>query len=220
MIPHRTLHLFVETNWLYGYAAPGDHKVRAAGELLDRVRRGDFTLHIPNVAFSEARHTIQAKCKPTNDLEIRHYIRSARAAGILTSDQAANAYLALDGYRQAISRELEQVPEVLKKLAGLPGVRPFALDDEMLEMANELALMQVALKPYDHAILAGILVSASRLWSRGERGISFVELDADLLPWDKAGKPKVNLRKLYDDAHVWVYKDFTLNDPPRPPDFE
>ena len=53
----------------------------------------------------------------------------------------------------------------------------------MLDLANELALQRVAQKPFDHAILAGILVSSSRLWNRGERGISFAELDSDLQPW-------------------------------------
>ena len=36
----------------------------------------------------------------------------------------------------------------------------FALDDEMLDLANELALEKVAQKPSDHAILAGILLPA------------------------------------------------------------
>jgi hypothetical protein len=56
----------------------------------------------------------------------------------------------------------------------------FALDDEMLDLANELTLEKVAQKPFDHAILAGILVYSFRLWNRGERGISFAELDSDL----------------------------------------
>ena len=94
------------------------------------------------------------------------------------------------------------------------------LDDEMLDLANELALEKVAQKPFDHAILAGVLVSASRLWNRGERGISFAELDSDLQPWGQKGGPKDDLRKLYDDGHVWVYGDFTLQFPPRRADFE
>ncbi len=86
----------------------------------------------------------------------------------------------------------------------------FALDDEMLDLANELALENVAQKPFDHAILAGTLVSSLRLWNKGERGIAFAELDSDLQPWGQKGGPKDDLRKLYDDAHIWVYGDFTL----------
>jgi len=96
----------------------------------------------------------------------------------------------------------------------------FALDDAMLDLANQLALTKVAQKPFDHAILAGILVSSSRLWNQGERGISFAELDSDLQPWGQKGAPKDDLRKLYDDAHVWVYGDFTLQFPQRNADFE
>jgi hypothetical protein len=96
----------------------------------------------------------------------------------------------------------------------------FALDDDMLDLANELALEKVAQKPFDHAILAGILVSSSRLGNRGERGISFAELDSDLQPWGTKGAPKDDLKKLYDSAHVWAYGDFTLQFPPRRANFE
>jgi len=39
-------HVFVETNWLHDYAAPAHHKVPDAVTLLERARRGEFTLHI------------------------------------------------------------------------------------------------------------------------------------------------------------------------------
>jgi hypothetical protein len=90
----------------------------------------------------------------------------------------------------------------------------------MLDLANQLALTNVAQKPFDHAILAGILVSSSRLWQQGERGISFAEIDGDLQPWGPRGAPKDDLRKLYDDAHVWVYSDFAPQFPKRPLGFE
>ncbi len=90
----------------------------------------------------------------------------------------------------------------------------------MLDLANELTSEKVAQQPFDHAILAGILVSSFWLWNQGERGISFAELDSDLQPWGLKGGPKDDLRKLYDSAHVWVYGDFTLEFPPRPADFD
>ena len=90
----------------------------------------------------------------------------------------------------------------------------------MLDLANQLSFTKVAQKPFDHAILAGILVSASRLWTQGGRGISFAEIDSDLQPWGARGAPKDDLRKLYDDAHIWVHGDFTLQFPPRHSDFE
>ena len=215
-----TRHLFVETNWLYSYAAPAHHKVPAAVTLLERARDGEFILHIPNASFSEARHAIQTKCQPTDAPGIHRYIRWAHKNGELNDEQAEDAHRLAERYIHDIVRDLSVVPAILKEVAGLPCVNTFALDDEMLELANELALTKAAQKPFDHAILAGILVFSSRLWNRGERGISFAELDSELQPWGTKGGPKSDLLRLYNGAHVWVYGDFTLQFPPRPPDFE
>jgi hypothetical protein len=213
-------HLFVETNWLHDYAAPAHHKLPAAVTLLERAQRGDFILHIPSVSFGEARQSIQTKCQPADGPGIHRYIRWAHKNGELNDQQTGEAHRLAERYVQDILKELSAVPSLLKVVAALPCVEMFALDDEMLDLANELALTKVAQKPFDHAIMAGILVSCSRLWKRGERGISFAELDSDLQPWGTKGAPKEDLRKLYDDAHVWVYGDFTLQFPPRRADFE
>jgi hypothetical protein len=213
-------HLFVETNWLHDYAAPAHHKVPAAVTLLDRAKRGDFILHIPNVSFAEARQSIQTKCQPADGPGIHRCIQWAHKNGELNDQRAQDAHRLAESYVQDIRKDLSTVPSILKKVAGLSCVKMFALDDEMLDLANELALEKVAQKPFDHAILAGILVSSSRLWNRGERGISFAELDSDLQPWGPKGAPRDDLRKLYDNAHVWVYGDFTLQFPPRRADFE
>lgn len=37
-------------------------------------------------------------------------------------------------------------------------------------------------------------------------------LDSDLQPWDKSRYPKPILRDLYDQARIWVYNDFLLED--------
>lgn len=213
-------HVFVETNWLHDYAAPAYHKVPEAVTLLERAQRGELILHIPNVSFAEARQSIQMKCQPVDGPGIHRYIRWAHSNGELNEEQAREAHELAERYIQSINRELSAVPSILKEVAGLPCVRVFAFDDEMLGWANQLALTKVAQKPFDHAILAGILVCSSRLWNQGERGISFAEIDSDLKPWGPKGAPKNDLRKLYDDAHVWVYGNFTLQFPPRPADFE
>ena len=213
-------HVFVETNWLHDYAAPAHHKVPEAVTLLERAQRGEFTLHIPNVSFAEARQSIQLKCQPADGPGIHRYIRWAHKNSELNDEQARAAHQLAERYVQDINKELSAVPSILSGVASLPCVKVFAFDDEMLDLANQLALTKVAQKPFDHAILAGILVSSARLWNHGERGISFAELDSDLQPWGPKGAPKDDLRKLYDDAHVWVYGDFTLQFPPRRTDFE
>lgn len=213
-------HVFVETNWLYSYAAPAHHKVPAAVTLLERAQRGEFTLHIPNVCIAEARGSIRAKCQPVEGAGIHRYIRWARENDELTDEAAEQAHGLAERYISDIRRQLDSVPAILTNVAGLPCVKMFSLDDEMLDLANQLALTEVAQKPFDHAILAGILVTSSRLWTQGKRGISFAEADSDLQPWGARGAYKNDLRKLYDDAHVWVYSDFTLRFPARPAGFE
>jgi hypothetical protein len=205
---------------LHDYAAPAHYKAPAAVTLLERAERADFILHIPNVSFAEARQSIQTKCQLADGPGIHRYIRWAHKNGALNEERAQEAHRLAESYIRDIREELSSVPSILKEVAGLSCVNMFALDDEMLNLANELALEKVAQKPFDHAILAGILVSSSRLWNRGEQGISFAELDSDLQPWGPKGAPKDDLRKLYDDAHVWVYGDFTLQFPSRRDYFE
>jgi len=50
--------------------------------------------------------------------------------------------------------------------------------------------------------------------------ISFCEADSDLQPWDKFGNYKPPLMDAYDQAHVWVFGDYTLAEPRRPDGFE
>jgi hypothetical protein len=213
-------HVFVETNWVHGYAAPAHHRVPDAVALLERAGKGEFTLQIPNASFMEGRQSILSKCQPTDTAGVHRYIRWAQNIGELNDGQATDAHQLAERYEQSIKKELKAVSITLQRIADLPSIRVFAFDDEMLDLANQLALTDTAKKPFDQAILAGVLVSSSRLWKKGERGISFAELDSDLQPWGQRGAPKDDLRKLYDDAHVWVYGDFTLQFPPRPSDFE
>ncbi len=214
-------HVFVESNWLFAYAAPAHHQVPAAAELLDRARSGEFTVHMPNICFGEARQAILTKCLPRNEANaIRRFLTWAQPAEHVTKADAAATRVVLDKYESSIKQDLENLDNTLRTLATLPCIEIFGLDDTMLNRATELALAGVAPKPFDHAILASVLVRASRLWDAGEREISFCEADADLQPWDKHGNAKPPLRDAFDQAHVWVYGDFTLTQPQRRQDFD
>jgi hypothetical protein len=48
-------HVFVETNWVFDYAAPGHHKVPEAVTLLERARTRQLQLHLPALCLTEAR---------------------------------------------------------------------------------------------------------------------------------------------------------------------
>ncbi len=214
-------HVFVETNWLFAYAAPAHHQVRAAAKLLERAQRGEFTLHFPNICLGEARQAIRTKCQPRTEANgIRRFLSWATPAGSITPEHANITRTVLEKYESSIQEDLNKLDDNLRILADLPCIDIFGLDDTMLDRATALALAGIAPKPFDHAILAGILVTAQRLWESGERGLSFCEADADLQPWGRYGDAKPELRAAYDQAHIWVYGDFTLAQPTRRPDFE
>ena len=214
-------HVLVESNWLFAFAAPAHHQVPDAAELLNRARHGDFTIHLPNVCIGEARQAILTKCQPRKEANaIRRFLSWSEPAGDVTKADAAATRAILDSYENSVKRDLDDLDTTLRRLAELPYLKIFGLDDEMLGLATKLALDGVAAKPFDHAILASILVRSSKLWDAGEREISFCEADADLQPWDRYGNAKPPLTAAYHKAHVWVYGDFTLTQPPRRKDFE
>src|SRR5712692_4703133 len=98
--------VFVESNWLFAYAAPAHHQVPAAAELLDRARRGDFTLHIPNICFGEARQAILTKCQPRNEANaIRRFLTWARPADHVTEADATATRVVLDKYESSIKHD-------------------------------------------------------------------------------------------------------------------
>lgn len=214
-------HVLVESNWLFDYAAPAHHQSPAAVRLLERALQGEFTLHVPNCCLGEGRNAIHLKCQPRNEANaIRRFLAHPESGGQIAREDATVVRDVLNQYERSIQRDLHSLTNKLKLLAELPCVHIFALDDAMLARATELALAGITLQPYDQAVLAGVLVSAERLWNSGERLLAFCETDAHLQPWDKEGRSKTPLKDAYDKAHVWVYEDFTLKTPSRRPDFE
>jgi hypothetical protein len=176
---------------------------------------------MPNIRLGEARKAILAKCQPRNEANaIRRFLKWAEPGGDISEDDAAIARTILDRYEKSIKRYLDSLDDRLKTLAKLSSIEIFALDDVMLDRSTELMLAGIELMPFDQAILAAVLVRAARLWNAGERGISFCEADSDLQPWDRYGQAKPPLKDAYDQAHVWVYRDFTLTEPQRQPGFE
>ena len=87
----------------------------------------------------------------------------------------------------------------------------------MLERALSLGLERLDLKPFDNAALAAILVRGAEIKKTDATAeLSFCESDSDLQPWDSNGNIKPALAKLYEDAHIWVYEDFSMTSPARP----
>ena len=90
----------------------------------------------------------------------------------------------------------------------------------MLEMSITLHFKEIELSEFDRAVLAAVLIKGRNLRDSGEADVNFCDLDSDLWPWEKgSGRPRAELKKLYDDVGVWVYSDFTLTIPGRPGGF-
>jgi hypothetical protein len=210
-------HVFVETNWVVAYAAPAHLRLPTALTLAKRAEAGEIRLYLPSVCLAEARYPIRTKFHPRLPADsVRKYLAWATTAGALNGPDGETVRRVLDQYEAAVLAELDDLDERLGSLRNHPGIEVFSLHDEMLLRAVELSTQNLDLKPFDQAILAGVLVRAEALYYQGADDVSFCELDGDLQPWDKNGRSKQPLTGLYDSAGVWVYGDFEMENPPRP----
>jgi hypothetical protein len=214
-------HVFVETNWGFDYAGPAYLQKPAAVSLMEKAVAGEIYLHLPAICLTEARRAIQSKPPPrTSANSVRQYLAWARTQGKLSTQDDETVRRVLDQYESQFASELKQLAERLARLREQPGFDLFPLGNSMLARAVDLSLENLDLEPFDQAILAAVLVRADELRSSGADTLSFCELDSHLQPWGgKQGEPKQPLTDLYDAAHVWVYGDFSMENPPRPSDF-
>lgn len=171
--------------------------------------------------MSEARSVIRRKFQPRTQADnLRNYLRWAKQETIVTEEKSEIVRQVLDTYENVLQRELDCLEESLATLGKEPGVDVFPLTDRMLERSVQLGTERLELEPFDNSILAAVLTRADELKSTDKNAeIFFCELDSHLQPWDKFGNRKLPLAQLYDDAHVWVYGDFSMESPDRPEDW-
>lgn len=210
-------HVFVETNWVFAYAAPAHHKRLDAVDLLKRAAHGEILIHLPAPCLTEARPAILRKCQPRNEADaIRQFLLRARGENKISTEHERATREVLDHFEQQIRRELAQLDQVLRRIRTEPGIDVFPLNERMFERTVSLAEMDIPLKPFDQAILGAILGRSDELRVDHDNELCFCVTDADLQTWDKRGNAKQPLTQVYDDAHIWVYGDFGLNNPERP----
>jgi hypothetical protein len=208
-------HVFVETNWVVDYCAPAHQRVLAAIKLLEAARSGTISLHLPAPCLTEARSAIRIKFQPKEANRLREFLKWAKSNGHLEAKVVEDTRQVLDQFEQLVKQDLDNLEARLEGLKNESGFQIFPLSGEMLERSI-LLTTEVDLKPFDNSILAGVLVRAHELLREGETDLAFCELDGDLQPWDKNGNTKPALTRLYDDARVWVYGDFTMTTPEPP----
>jgi hypothetical protein len=209
-------HVFVETNWVVDYCAPAHQRALSAVMLLEAANSGNIHLHLPAPCLAEARSVIRIKFQPREANRLREYLKWAKASGHVETTVVDATRQVLDQFEAIVKRDLDNLEGRLHGLKTERGLHIFPLSNEMLERSISLTMEKLELKPFDNSILAAILVRAEELVKEGGTDLAFCELDGDLQPWDKHGKTKPVLTRLYDDARIWVYGDFTMTTPERP----
>ena len=184
--------------------------------VLRRVLSPKRPLYLPAPCISEARSVIRRKHQPREADELRKYLKWAIANGHIDAQTEENTRRVLDRFENLVKNDLDVLEDTLLELRKHPGLEVFGCTDAMLECQVSLATEKLDLKPFDLAILSAVLTRAEELKKAGETDVVFCDLDSDLQPWDKYGVIKPVLKQLYDDAHIWVYGDFTLTTPEPP----
>lgn len=208
-------HVFVETNWVVDYCAPAHQRALPAIRLLEAAKSETIRLHLPAPCLTEARSAIRIKFQPKEANRLREFLKWAKANGHLAAGVVKNTRLVLEKFEQLVNQDLDNLEARLEGLRAEKGIHVFPLSAEMLERSISLTT-EVDLKPFDNSILAAVLVRAHELLNQGDDDLAFCELDGDLQPWDKNGNTKPVLTRLYDDARLWVYGDFTMTTPEPP----
>ena len=212
-------HVFVETNWLVTLAAPARHPPPASVDLLESAGRGGIRIYIPGCCISEAKKTIRQKFQPKEADRLRGFIEWAVEKTHLDDETAKSARVMLSSFEGHVRSELSNLNEKLLDITKAAGVEVLPLDGPVLDTSLALYFKEIELGEFDRAVLAAVLTKGRSLRDSGEGDVSFCTLDSDLRPLDRTGRPRAELKKLYDDAGVWVYSDFTLKSPERPDGF-
>lgn len=209
-------HVFVETNWVVDYCAPAHQRALAAIRLLEAANSGTIQLYLPAPCLAEARSVIRIKFQPREANRLREYLKWAKANGHVDVVAEEATRRVLDQFESLVKWDLDNLETRIEGLKTERGLHIFPLNTDMLEQSISLTTEKLELKPYDNSVLAAILVRAHELLKDGEADLAFCELDGDLQPWDKNGNTKPVLTRLYDNARVWVYGDFTMTTPETP----
>ncbi|MGO9837351.1 MAG: hypothetical protein ACLP1X_24415 [Polyangiaceae bacterium] len=202
-------HVFVETNWVFEFCAPAHRSTPEAQELASRAARGDLVLHVPAVSLREGANAIQQKCQPKANKELQEFRRWAEANGKFGATTAGEAKTFLDAYVNSVNADMGTLEDRVDAIKARAGVAVFALDQRMLDRAIALRREVATLKPFDEAILAAILIKAGDVRAAATE-LFFCDLDGDLVPIDRKGKPRKELVALYDAAGITVRQDFLV----------
>ena len=213
-------HVFVETNWVVDFAAPEHRQAPGARSLFDRARRRELMLHLPNLCLGEARRVLLTKFQPRGEADaIRHYVRWAAGVGSLSDGDRSVVIRVVEEFESKVRGELENLDSTFNSLRAESGIEIFPMNDRQLALSIEIS-PYVDLHPFDECVLAAVLGRADELHAvDADVELAFCELDGHLQPWDKTRQRRDDLCDLYDRRGIWVYGDFYMQEPVRPPNW-
>jgi hypothetical protein len=175
-----------------------------------RIRRdGELVLHVPAVSLREGANAIRQKCQPSANKELQEFRRWAVANRKVSAQTDREALTFLSAYVASMQSDMETLEDRVDAIKRLSGVDVYALDQRMLDRAIALRREVATLKAFDEAILAAILIKSGDVRAAATE-MFFCDLDGDLVPIDRKGKPRKELVALYDAAGITVRQDFLV----------
>jgi predicted nucleic acid-binding protein len=183
------VHVFVETNFLFGVFRMPSKRHRDACALKTRFDAGEVRLHAPYVCFQEARNLI-AKSLPSNRCaDLFEFQRHATAAANVNWD-FADVRKFLDAAVAEVNRTKATYRRDLEEFAKALGDGLLHATKDVFDFLETMELDDDNLKYNDKLILCSSMVKARELKDAGVGPLYFASVDkSDLQP--TANRPKM-----------------------------
>lgn len=208
-----SIHVFVETSFLFSVFRMPSKRQRDALQLKARFDSDEVKLYVPYVCFQEARHLIATNLPSNRCTDLMEFHQFAASMGLDTWNFGEVKKLL-----EAATSEVKRTKSVYQRDLLL---FQRALGDTVLHGTNEVfdlleSLTDVGdLKYNDKLILSSVLTRAKNLKDVGETLMYFASVDKkDLDPGSSSGRARPRMAKYYAEAGLTFLPDFVLPDLP------
>lgn len=203
-----SVHVFVETGFLFGVFCVPSQRKPAALDLLRRYQAGELELHIPYVCFQEARHLISKRLPSSFVTDLGDFQQWAAQSHAVTWD-FSEVKKFLDAAIAERSRTKANLRTDLAKFAKELGTGVIHSTREVFDCLEALELDADNNDFVDKLVLSSVLVKARALGvSQTDRRV-FISEDAKFF---KPADDRPKLSRLYSDAGLDYLSGFDLAD--------